>query len=89
VAKRPGRETDSSLSPIAHVRNEWGYFGISTTPYANILWTNTNTLYGALQHVISWRYVTFKVFILLQLKIQLACYVTLFGGWLVPEAAKS
>jgi hypothetical protein len=29
------------------------------------------------------------VFILLQLKIQLACYVTLFGGWLVPEAAKS
>jgi hypothetical protein len=79
-AKRPGRETDSSLSPIAHVRNERGYIGISTSPHAFVLWKDTNVLYAVVQRVINWRYVTFKVFITLQLKVQVACYETLFGG---------
>jgi hypothetical protein len=72
-AKRPGRETDSSLSPIAHVRNEWGHIGLPTSPYAFILWKDKNVLYAVVQRVINWRYVTFKVFITLQLKVQVAC----------------
>ena len=51
MAKCPGRESDNSLSPIADVINEWDYIVISTTPYANMLWTNTNILYGAVQHL--------------------------------------
>ena len=180
VAKRPRRETDNSLSPIAHVKNDWGYIGVLSPPppqYASMRWTNTNilyvfyvygsvhrwsiliivqrdatqshlwprwrevaaliiwpgpkavatvmctpddgcgwhpkhvewtcriidrllcvascwtiintALYGVVQHVINWRYVTFKVFIAVQMKIQVTCFVTLFGGWLVSEASKS
>jgi hypothetical protein len=79
MAKRPGRETDNSLSPIAHVRNVWGYIGVSTPPYAFMLWKITNVLDGFVQHVISRRQVTLKVFIALQLKSQVACYKAVGG----------